>query len=39
MARRPRLLYTNEIKAEIWNKYQQGESLWSIARSIDRSSS
>jgi IS30 family transposase len=39
MARRPRLLYTNEIKAEIWNKYQQGESLWSIARSIDRTSS
>ena len=39
MARRPRLLYTNEIKAEIWNKYQQGESLWSIARSINRTSS
>jgi hypothetical protein len=39
MARRPRSLYTNEIKVEIWNKYQKGESLWSIARSIDRSSS
>lgn len=39
MARKPRLHYGAELKAEIWNKYKQGESLWSIARSIDRSSS
>ncbi|MET0014788.1 MAG: IS30 family transposase [Sedimenticola sp.] len=39
MARKPRLHYGPELKAEIWNKYKQGESLWSIARSIDRSSS
>jgi len=39
MARKPKLRYTAELKAEIWNKYKRGESLWSIARSIDRSSS
>jgi IS30 family transposase len=38
MARKPRIKYTEELKAEIWRKYKQGESLWSIARSIDRSS-
>ena len=38
MARKPRIKYTEELKAEIWHKYKQGESLWSIARSIDRSS-
>lgn len=39
MARKPRLHYTAELKSEIWDKYKQGESLWSIARSIDRASS
>lgn len=39
MARRPRLNYTDELKAEIWDKYKRGDSLWSIARSIDRHSS
>jgi len=39
MARRKNLLYTDELKAEIWDKYKHGESLWSIARSIERSSS
>ena len=38
MARKPRIKYTEELKAEIWRKYKQGKSLWSIARSIDRSS-
>jgi IS30 family transposase len=27
------------LKAEIWSKYKKGESLWSIARSLNRSSS
>ncbi|MDH3355116.1 MAG: IS30 family transposase [Chromatiales bacterium] len=39
MARRARLHYTKELKAEIWDKYKRGDSLWSIARSIDRHSS
>jgi len=39
MARKPRLHYTADFKSAIWDKYKQGESLWSIARSIDRSSS
>jgi len=39
MAYRNRLNYTNELKSNIWNKYKAGESLWSIARSIDRHSS
>lgn len=39
MARKPRLHYTAELRSRIWDKYKQGESLWSIARSIDRSSS
>ena len=39
MARRARIKYTEELKAEIWRKYKSGESLWSIARSINRSSS
>lgn len=38
-SRRSRLNYTAELKSEIWDKYQRGESLWSIARSIDRPSS
>lgn len=39
MAYRNRLKYTDELKSDIWNKYKSGESLWSIARSIDRQSS
>ncbi|WP_432473536.1 IS30 family transposase [Amphritea sp. HPY] len=39
MARRTRLKYTSSLKAEIWDRYKAGQSLWSIARSIDRSSS
>ena len=39
MPRKPRLQYTTEVKAEIWNKYRQGHSLNAIARSIDRHSS
>jgi transposase-like protein len=39
MARQPRIKYTEELKAEIWRKYKQGESLWPIARSLNRSSS
>ena len=35
MAYRNRLIYTDEFKATIWSKYKAGESLWSIARSID----
>ena len=38
MVYRTRLKYTEEFKAKIWDKYQQGDSLWSIARSIDRNS-
>jgi IS30 family transposase len=38
MARKPRIRYTDELKSEIWDKYKQGNSLWSIARSIDVSS-
>lgn len=39
MARRTSLHYTEELKTEIWDKYKRGDSLWSIARSIDRHSS
>ena len=39
MVRQPLIHYTKELKAEIWSKYQRGDSLWSIARSINRSSS
>ncbi len=39
MARKPRLHYTAELRSRIWDKYKQGDSLWSIARSLDRSSS
>ena len=38
MARKTPIRYTDELKSEIWNKYKQGDSLWSIARSIDVSS-
>jgi IS30 family transposase len=39
MTYRTRINYTPELKAEIWDQYKQGESLWSIARSLDRHSS
>jgi IS30 family transposase len=39
MAYRKRIRYSSEQKAEIWDKYKQGQSLWSIARSFDRHSS
>ena len=38
MPRKQRIHYTDELNSEIWKKYRQGESLWSIARSIDVSS-
>ena len=39
MVRRPRLKYTDAMKSFIWDRYQQGDSLWSIARYFDRHSS
>jgi transposase len=39
MTYRKRIKYNAEQKAVIWDKYKQGESLWSIARTSDRSSS
>lgn len=39
MAYPTRIKYTDELKSEIWSKYEKGDSLWSIARSINRSSS
>lgn len=38
MARRPRLNYTAELRAEIWDQYQRGLSLNEIGRSINRHS-
>ena len=39
MARRTNLKYTDEMRSYIWDRYQQGDSVWSIARSFDRPSS
>ncbi len=39
MAYRTRLKYTDSMKPYIWDRYQQGDSIWSIARSFDRPSS
>ena len=39
MAYLTRLKYTDEIKSYIWDRYQQGDALKAIGRSIDRSSS
>ncbi|MEH6467660.1 MAG: helix-turn-helix domain-containing protein, partial [Porticoccus sp.] len=39
MARRTSIKYTDEMKSYIWDRYEQGDSVWSIARSFDRSSS
>ena len=39
MAHRTRLKYTDSMKSYIWDRYQQGDSIWSIARAFDRPSS
>jgi len=42
MRRRKRsknICYTPEIQKGIWDKYKRGDSLWSIARSLDTTSS
>jgi IS30 family transposase len=39
MARRTRLKYTDEMRSFIWDRYQLGDSVKSIGRSFDRSSS
>jgi len=39
MVYRTRLKYTDSMKSFIWDRYGQGDSIWSIARSFDRSSS
>ena len=39
MALRPRIYYSAEQKAEIWNRWQRWESMCSIGRLFDRSSS
>ncbi|EEB78306.1 Integrase core domain protein [marine gamma proteobacterium HTCC2148] len=39
MPRKTRLHYTDEMKSYIWDRYKAGDSVWSIARSFDRSSS
>ena len=37
--RRRRIYFTNEQKAEIWDRWQRGESMSSIGRGFDRDSS
>ena len=39
MALRPRIYYNAEQKAEMWDRWQRGESLTSIGREFDRPSS
>ncbi|GGK65548.1 hypothetical protein GCM10007941_14670 [Amphritea balenae] len=39
MARKTRIKYTKEIKSKIWDRYQQGKSLKSIARFLETQSS
>jgi IS30 family transposase len=39
MVYRSRLHYSAKLKNDIWDRYKRGDSLWSIARSIERSSS
>lgn len=39
MAYRTRLNYTDEMKSYIWDRYKEGDSIWSIARAFDRHSS
>lgn len=36
MKRRPKIYYTNEQKALMWDRWQKGETLGSIARLFDR---
>ena len=36
MARRPRIRYSEEQKALMWDRWQKGESLHTIARFFDR---
>ncbi len=36
MTRRTRVVYTDAQKAEMWNRWQNGESMHEIARSFDR---
>jgi IS30 family transposase len=39
MSYRVRLKHTPSMKTYIWDRYGKGDSIWSIARSFDRSSS
>lgn len=39
MKRRPRIYFTEAQKAEIWDRWQRGESMSSIGRSFERDSS
>ena len=39
MGYRPRIKYTSAIRAEIWDRWQRGESMSSIGRVFDRESS
>ena len=39
MVSRTRLKYSESMKSYIWDRYKQGDSIWSIARSFDRPSS
>lgn len=39
MAHRTSIKYTDEMRSYIWDRYQKGDSIWSIARSFDRPSS
>jgi hypothetical protein len=36
MKQRPRIYYTEEQKALMWDRWQQGDTLHSIARLFDR---
>jgi len=38
MAQRTRLKYTDEVKAEIWDRWQKGETRNAIGRALDRHS-
>ena len=39
MSYRRRIYFTNKQKAEIWDRWQRGESMSSIGRGFDRDSS
>lgn len=39
MVYRTRLKHTDAMKSYLWDRYQPGDSLWSIARHFDRHSS